>query len=93
MNKVENASWKRAMEFGLDEEMAPKSLDQEIEESELGEDEVKLMWAIFDALCEGTTSDRKELVKRFNKEIDYFWDTVGSALPEHKDSPYSLKNE
>lgn len=93
MNKVENASFQRALEFGWDEEMAPKSLDQEIEESELGEDDVKLMWAIFDALCEGTTSDRKELVKRFNKEIDYFWDTVGSALPEHKDSPYSLKNE
>ena len=93
MNKVKNAALKRAQEFGWDEECIPTSIDQEIEGSNLGEDEVKLMWGVFDALCEGTTSDRKELVKRFNKEIDYFWDTVGSALPEHKDSPYSLKNE
>lgn len=93
MNKVENAALKRAQEFGWDEECIPTSLDKEIEESDLGEDEVKLMLAIFDALCEGTIQDRKELIKRFNKEIDYFWDTVGSALPEHKDSPYSLKNE
>ena len=93
MNKVKNAALKRAQEFGWDEECIPTSLDKEIEESELGEDEVKLMWSIFDALCEGTIPDRKELIKRFNKEIDYFWDTVGSALQEHKDSPYSLKNE
>lgn len=91
MNKVEHAAFKRAMEYGWDEEMAPKSLDQEIEESELVEDEVKLMWAIFDALCE-QHSINEELVNRLNKEIDFFWNTVGSALPEHKDSPYSLKN-
>ena len=91
MNKVKNAALKRAQEFGWDEERIPTSIDQEIEESDLGEDEVKLMWAVLDALCEGVASDRKELIKRFTKEIDYFWDTVGSALPEHKDSPYRLK--
>ena len=93
MTKVENAAFQRAIEYGWDEEMAPKSLDQEIEESDLGEDEVKLMWALFDTLCEGTTSDRKELMKRFNKEIKYFWDTTGSALPKHKNSPYALKEK
>lgn len=89
MNKVKNAAFQRALEFGWDEELAPTSLDQEIEQSELGEDEVKLIWAIFDALCE--YHPKKELFERSSKEIEFFWDTVGSALPEHKDSPYSLK--
>ena len=50
MNKVKNAALKRAQEFGWDEECIPTSIDQEIEGSNLGEDEVKLMWAVFDAL-------------------------------------------
>ena len=89
MNKVKNAAFQRALEFGWDEEMAPISLDHEIENSVLGENEVKLIWDVFDALCEH--HPHKELFERLSKEIEFFWNTVSSALPEHKNSPYSLK--